>query len=252
MTIACIIGLHNWDEDCEKCSICGNVRSNRHNWSHDCETCSVCKKRRTNKHDWSNDCQKCFICGISRSAEHNWSNNCEKCSVCGKTELDKHSWKENCEKCSICGTRRYGKHKWQRASDECSICGVLRSENVELDKNSNTLLLFHWNKFEFEGVIIYRKVGCEIKIILQSIYCDFTEMYVPTSKRIIERNLDGLTDFLEKFTQNEFWFMAKPQYIHDSIKSYFVEQIAKIDTSNLCQRDSLYLENWYKKLDYRK
>jgi len=160
-----------------------------------------------------------------------------------------HDWKKDCEKCSICGTKRYEKHKWHGMPEECSICGALRSGIVEWDQNSEMLLLFHWNKFEFEGKIIYRRVGKEIKIILQSIYCDFTETYAPTSKRVVEKDIEVLSTFLEKFTQNEFWFLAKPQYIHESIKSFFTEQITQIDTSKLSQRDSQYLVNWHKILE---
>ena len=243
---------HNWRNDCEKCSVCGKTQTDKHNWKEDCEICSVCNKKRVNKHDWSKDCNECSICGLIRSAEHNWRNDCEKCSVCGKIQTDKHNWKEDCEKCSICGTIRYGKHKWYGRPEKCSICGVLPFKIIEWDQNSDTLLLFHWKKFEFEGKIIFRRVRKEIKIILQSIYGDFTETYAPTSKRVVEKDLEWLAPFLEQFIQNDFWFMAKPQYIHDSIKSFFIEQINQIDTSKLSQRDSHYLESWHKILDNKR
>jgi uncharacterized protein len=86
MNLKCIIGIHDWSEDCEHCAKCGkfkNPTDEGHDWTSDCEKCAICGKSSHNhRHTWSG-C-KCSICGKTRDDEHKYNGNV--CSVCGKME----------------------------------------------------------------------------------------------------------------------------------------------------------------------
>jgi uncharacterized protein (TIGR02145 family) len=100
MAIRCSLGFHDWKKNCEKCSICGQIRQNHHDWSADCEKCSKCGKTRKNQHEWKDDCEKCSQCNKTRNNQHNWSKNCSRCSVCGTIRPVKHSVSNGI--CGIC------------------------------------------------------------------------------------------------------------------------------------------------------
>ena len=120
---------HDWSQDCEKCSRCGQRRQNAHNWIA-CK-CSVCGKVRDEEHDWTKDCEECCRCGKTRSRTHDWSQDCEKCFRCGKTRENPHTWKYNCEKCFYCAQTRANLHVWDRC--KCSKCGTSKPGDEEHD-----------------------------------------------------------------------------------------------------------------------
>ncbi|MCX6244666.1 MAG: hypothetical protein NTU98_08175 [Bacteroidetes bacterium] len=288
MSITCLFGFHKWKEDCEKCSVCGKLLSNRHNWASDCEKCSVCDKVRVeghnwnencekcsicgairlNKHDWRHDCKRCSICGLKRNIEHSWEKNgekcssctktkscnhiyiedCEKCSKCGTMLLNQHDWSQNCEKCSICGTVRFERHSWQEDPEKCSICGRKRSEIHKLANNSDKLLLFNWKTSESEGKVFYQNVGNDHSIIVQKIYFGLTETYAEVDKRIVESREDSFAAFWKKFTNGRTWFTSTPHFIHDGIKDFIINSIKQIDTSTLGEKSKRYLQKWVKLL----
>lgn len=92
-----ISGEHEWSKNCEKCSKCGQPRSNAHTWD-GCK-CSKCGKTRDTEHIW--DGCICKNCGLS---VHKWDG-C-KCSNCGKTRDEGHDWSKDLENCSKCGKTR--------------------------------------------------------------------------------------------------------------------------------------------------
>jgi hypothetical protein len=59
MNPRCLVGLHNWKENCEQCSRCGKERENIHSWD-GCK-CTQCGLTRNTKHQWQSDniCAKC-------------------------------------------------------------------------------------------------------------------------------------------------------------------------------------------------
>ena len=101
MNVKCLIGKHDWSEDCEKCSRCGRVRADAHDWSQDCEKCATCGRVRAGAHD--RDCEKCTLCGKAKASAHNWSKDCEKCAVCWKARAGAHDWSKDRGTCATCG-----------------------------------------------------------------------------------------------------------------------------------------------------
>ena len=125
MTFKCLLGFHNWRNNCEQCSICGKKRKNQHNWV-GC-SCSLCDQRRAIHHDWTKDCEMCSICGKTKNEQHDWSKNCERCYKCGKASENHHDW--NGCKCLRCETNRDFHHDWSTIY-KCSICGKKLSQQI--------------------------------------------------------------------------------------------------------------------------
>jgi polyhydroxyalkanoate synthesis regulator phasin len=84
MIIRCKIGIHDWSNDCAKCSRCGKTRNKQHDWSKNCEKCANCNYSRENVHEWAK-C-KCTKCETTRNEEHTW--NLNKCINCGITKKE--------------------------------------------------------------------------------------------------------------------------------------------------------------------
>lgn len=81
MSIKCILGYHNWTNNCEKCIQCGTTRASAHAWN-GCK-CSTCGQARDKNHNWLSDCEKCATCGKTRTGAHTWSG--RKCLKCLQT-----------------------------------------------------------------------------------------------------------------------------------------------------------------------
>ncbi len=112
MNLRCPIGLHSWNEDCQKCARCGRARSAPHDWLWNCESCARCRKTRDAAHDWESNCEKCRNCGRTRYAAHDWSRDpkkkcedyeVEKCLRCRRTRWAGHDWSDDCNLCRACG-----------------------------------------------------------------------------------------------------------------------------------------------------
>lgn len=82
MNVKCFFGVHNWEEDCEQCSICGKQRKEAHDWNDNCEQCSICRTTRENLH--VGDGCKCTKCGTIKNSNHHWQND-NVCTQCGRT-----------------------------------------------------------------------------------------------------------------------------------------------------------------------
>ena len=66
MHIKCILGIHDWSKNCEKCEICAKERNGAHDWSANCQRCRKCSSsRRDVAHEWSG--VKCAKCGCAKS-----------------------------------------------------------------------------------------------------------------------------------------------------------------------------------------
>jgi len=100
MSLKCSLGFHDWNKNCEKCSLCGKTRERYHDWSDNCEKCAKCGKSRKIPHVWKDDCEKCSNCYQTRKNQHNWSTNCTRCSICGSIRQVKHSVTNGF--CNIC------------------------------------------------------------------------------------------------------------------------------------------------------
>jgi len=164
MKLKCVFGIHNWATDCEKCSICGKIRSNAHAWD-GCK-CLKCGKLRDEQHSWDgckckkcrkirdeqhslNNCRckvcakeahvwngcKCSKCGKLRDEQHNWDG-C-RCKICEITRDEEHHWSQDCEpKCIHCGKSGAPQHDFSQDCEACSRCGLIEDHHRwrELDK----------------------------------------------------------------------------------------------------------------------
>ena len=63
MNIKCIIGIHDWSNNCECCERCRATRSDKHSWR-DCK-CDKCGQVRSRGHKWSG--KTCSRCGAEMS-----------------------------------------------------------------------------------------------------------------------------------------------------------------------------------------
>ena len=86
MSLACLIGIHDWTKDCDNCSKCGKTRPNSHDWSKDCQHCSICSKTRNIPHNfsaWKMKNVSLYYCGNHRC----YTTGVKTCSLCSKEEL---------------------------------------------------------------------------------------------------------------------------------------------------------------------